>query len=362
MKKDLLILLILTLAVFAVFYKALLGFFAQDDFILISQFSQNGLWQNLINVFGVPTVTHWRPLHNLYFLIAGGLFGKNYIGYHLLTFFIHVLGSFFVYKVSEETLKNRKAAFIAAVFYSVSPIHFVSLFWISGSATMIGFMFLAAAFYFYLKKRFFLAVLLFVASLLASEAMAVGALVFLAWGILKGKVQKFTTVSVGAVAGIFGFVQLVLFKAPAAVDAYKIEFSRNILTALKYYILRVPGFIEGAGINIVSALLAVWFIIVGYFLAINILKSGGKKIYIFWTAVTALGVFPFILIPNHLSPHYMNISLWGLAVLVGLALEKTKNSAVIFLMAAIIIIDVWGTRTTENDNCVIKRANRAKTY
>ena len=67
MKKDFWVLLFLAILVFALWYKALFNFFAQDDFILINHFSQNNVWQDLKNLFGPPTVTHWRPIHNLYF-------------------------------------------------------------------------------------------------------------------------------------------------------------------------------------------------------------------------------------------------------------------------------------------------------
>ena len=78
MKKEFLVFLILLFFIFFVYQPAFLNFFAQDDFILINQFSQNNIWQDLKNVFGPPQVTHWRPIHNLYFFVAGNLFSENY--------------------------------------------------------------------------------------------------------------------------------------------------------------------------------------------------------------------------------------------------------------------------------------------
>jgi len=66
---------------FTFFYKSLNVFFVQDDYILINNFSQNNLWQDFKNVFAYPNVSHWRPLHNLYFLVSGNLFGKFYPAY-----------------------------------------------------------------------------------------------------------------------------------------------------------------------------------------------------------------------------------------------------------------------------------------
>ena len=125
-----------------VYRQAFFNFFAQDDFVLINYFSQNNLWQDLKNVFGPPQVTHWRPIHNLYFFATGNLFGRNYIGYHLLTFLLQIGASFFVYKVARKLTGNFQAAVVAGLLYGIHPAHFISMFWISGGATVIGFLLL----------------------------------------------------------------------------------------------------------------------------------------------------------------------------------------------------------------------------
>lgn len=362
-KRNILVFLFLAAASSIVFYQSFFNFFAQDDFILISQFSQNGLWQNLVNIFGKPTVTHWRPFHNLYFLISGSLFGRNYIGYHLLTLAIHILGSFLIYKICEKILKNQEAAGFAAIFYLLSPINFVSLFWISGSATTIGFMFLAGAFYSYLNKRFFLAIALFVASCMASEAMVFGAAIFLAWEELFGKLKmKITLLVIGLTALLFAFLQLTLFVPASAIDSYRIEFSPNIIFAFKYYLLRLPGFIEGAGVNLVSSALMLWLAILASIFVKELLNNGQRKFYIFAVLIIAVGLFPFALVPNHLSPHYMNISLWGLSMLIGLILVQAPKRAVYFLISTIVVINAFGIATLQENSWVTKRSNLAKSY
>ena len=130
MRKDFWVLLFLVILVFSLWHKALFNFFAQDDFILINQFSQNGLWQDIKNAFGPPQVTHWRPIHNLYFLVTGNIFGKNYFGYHILTFLFHIGTGFFIYKTVQKLTNDFKTALTAGVVYTVHPAHFISLFWI----------------------------------------------------------------------------------------------------------------------------------------------------------------------------------------------------------------------------------------
>src|SRR3989344_6094813 len=74
-------------------------------------------------------------------------------GYHLATFLFHIGAAFFVYKTVQNLTNDFKAALIAGLIYGAHPAHFVSLFWISGGATTIGFFFLISAIYCYLLKK-----------------------------------------------------------------------------------------------------------------------------------------------------------------------------------------------------------------
>lgn len=364
MRKDILVLLFLAACGVLVFYKSFFNFFAQDDFILINHFSQNGFFANLANVFGKPIVTHWRPIHSLYFFIGGSLFGKNYVAYHLLALIIHITSSFLIYKTMIKITKNAAAAIGSAIFYITSPVHFVSLYWISGGATLVGFTFLIASFYFYLLKKFALTIGLFIAALLASEAMVMGAGIFLAWSFWENgklKIGK-PMIWIGAIAVFFAFIQFIFLSPSAAVDAYRIKISPGVLIALKYYLLRIPGFIEGTGLTKLSAVFILWLFTIGVLGLREFLKRTAKRIFIFAALVILFGFFPFVLIPNHLSPHYMNISLWGASILVGLSLVKIKRPIVVVLLAAIVVINFLAVGEIGNSHWVIQRGNLAKNY
>ena len=127
MKKNLLVLVLLIITSTIVFRNSFSFFFAQDDFLLINEFSQNNFITDIKNTFGLPKITHWRPMHNLYFLVSGNLFGKNYSLYHLLTFILHISVAFLTYKIIEKNTKNSRLALAAAFIYSVHSAHFVTL-------------------------------------------------------------------------------------------------------------------------------------------------------------------------------------------------------------------------------------------
>src|SRR3989344_9027615 len=243
------------------FYKSLDVFFTQDDFILISNFSQNNLWEDFKQVLAYPNVSHWRPLHNLYFLVSGNLFGKFYPAYHLLTIMIHAASAFMIFKVLRLLTKNTNTSLLGAIIYAVHPSHFVSIFWISGSATTIGFLFFISSFYLYLKNQKKWAIVIFALSLLASEAMVVGAIIFISYeflikGTMKDKrfLLKVITISLG-----FLLLRFLFLTSDTTFKTYPFEISKGTIAAFRYDFLRTLGFAEASQDTITSIILILWF-------------------------------------------------------------------------------------------------------
>ena len=361
-RKDILVCLLLAVLTALVFYKSFFNFFAQDDFILINHFSQNPFWENLKNVFGYPTVTHWRPLHNFYFLISGPLFGKNYFFYHLLTFGLHIAGSFFVYKVVMRILANEKAAFIAGLLYALSPIHFVSLTWTSGGATVIGFFFFITSFYSYLCKRKILSIVLFVLSFLASEAMVVGVLIFLVWTMFNKKYfDKFVLAALGLISLVFSAVRITFLNPGNISASYKLNFSSDDLLALKYYLARIFGVGEMANWQL-KTLLIIWVMGILILLVNYLRKRRAFENIAFGTFIILVGLFPFVLIPEHLSGHYMNISVFGLSITIGILISKARDYLAWAVVVFFMLISLSSVVTMGGNHWAVQRANLAKKY
>src|SRR3990167_11117674 len=119
--RNIFVLSLFSILSFSFFYKSLDVFFVQDDFILINYFAENNLLADLKNVFAYPSVSHWRPFHNLYFLISGNLFGKFYPGYHALTLMIHIASAFMIFKVLRLLTKNANASLLGTLVYALHP-------------------------------------------------------------------------------------------------------------------------------------------------------------------------------------------------------------------------------------------------
>lgn len=365
MKKDLTVIAILSLATLIVYRLSFFNFFAQDDFILINQFSQNNLFVDIQKSLGRPEVTHWRPFHNLYFLISGNLFGTNYIFYHLLTFIILILTGFFLYKTTFLFSKEKSLSLLSSLLYVAHPAHFVSLFWISGGATVIGSFFLIASFYNLLNQRRKISLILYICALLASEAMIVGLPILIAYEIVEKEKNLINATYKNLVpiclSFLFLFVRFFLFTSKTTFDTYKLELNLKSLSAVKYYILRTVG-LEESSTLIIKILLLIWLVPLVIILAKKLLEKGFEKKFLFFSFVTLTGSFPFVLIPNHLSPHYMNISIIGFAALISLAFQNLKAWQTTIFVIFFIILSFFQVNTTFKNNWVTKRSRIAKSY
>lgn len=359
MKKDSPVFLFLGLIASLVYFKTYSVFFAQDDFILINHFSQNTFLVDLGNVIGAPKVSHWRPVDNLYYFIAGNVFGKNYFGYHIFTFLLHITAAFFVYKLTFKLLGKKSAAVFGSLIYAISPVHFISLAWISGNATLIAFLFYIIALYLYIKGRKF-ALIFYLFSLLASEAFFFASITFLAWDYLSAK--KLSIRSFVFILTAISFIIIkILFLTPAATyETYRLDLSLNNVNTIKYYLLRIIGFAESSGDLRASLTLVIVILFVFSKLTRNFRRD--KDIIIFALFVTASGLFPFILLKDHASPHYMGLSLFGFSILSAAAFLNLNRKTQIALIAVITLLYTSSVNLTYSNSWVVKRSLIAKSY
>ncbi|OGE35402.1 hypothetical protein A3E66_00210 [Candidatus Daviesbacteria bacterium RIFCSPHIGHO2_12_FULL_37_16] len=348
---------------FSIFYKSLDVFFVQDDFILINHFSQNSLWLNFTQIFAFPNISHWRPLQNLYFLVVGNLFGRFYPGYHASILIMHVILAFVIFKVLKLWTKDRNASFLGAIVYAIHPSHFVSIFWISGFATSIGPLFLISSFYLYLEGKKNWTLLLLVLSLLTSEAMVVGAVIFLGYEFLvkRKKMEKLFLLKVIAISLTFLLLKFLFLTPSATFKTYPLEISKDTITALRYYFLRTLGFAETSQDTFTSKVLIVWIASITITI-LRIFNGDNKKFILFFTLSAFAGLFPYVLIPNHLSPHYLNISIWAFASTVTFGFVSLKPSLRLIFVLTFVFTSILNIQLTYKNNWVIKRSEIAKLY
>lgn len=363
MRKNLSLLLFLAFLVFLVYHNAFSNFFAQDDFILLQKFSGSDLFSNIIKSLTAYHQTHWRPVHNLFFLVSGSYFGKNYPLYHVLLYSIHLTTSFLIFLISIRLLKDRSSAIISSVIYAIHPFNFGSLFWISGGATELAFMFFLISFNFWLQHQFKYSLLFYLTSLLASESMVVGVIIIYIWEVLNDRVNaRIKDIKIiFAFTFLFAILRFFLLTPKVAYNVYGVGLSSGSVFALKYYLLRVLGFAEANGDLMISIVLLIWIFVLLILFSKKIKVESQRKNIIFFFVVLIVGMLPFIAIPNHLSAHYMNVSVWALTSVVGILLSG-KKVLCYFMLFVFIIICVISTKTTKDNSWITARAQLSKEY
>lgn len=351
MKKHILLFLSFLFLSYLLFGNSLELFFAQDDFILINKFSQNTILTDFKNLFSF-TDTHFRPIHNLYFLILGNIFEKNYTAYHIVGILVHSFASLFVYLTIKQFVGSSFAAFSGALLYLVNSSHFVSLFWISGNAVEIGFLFFCTSLLFWVNKKYLKSLTFLLLASLASESFILGYLIVIFYELLKVKNARELKwlYRGGLVFGLFAVLRFVYLTTSQIYDTYKIEVSIRTFSSLKYYLLRVAGFSEMSDDLLVSfSLLIFWGVILKRLIDAELPTFK----MLFFISIIATGLIPFIFLPHHLSPHYMNMSILGSVLFVAMVFKKrTKiNYLLLCLFIATSAINVF---RTDNHWVVIK--------
>lgn len=363
MKREFLIFLVLVIMSVIVFSKSFANFFAQDDFVLIQEFSGGNFTLDIARAFGPPTVTHWRPMHNLYFLATGNLFHKNLVAYHIVTFIIHIVSAFLIYKIAYRLHKDLMTSIASGIVYACHPAFFISLFWISGSATTIGFFFFVFSFYLYLVEKRGLWVLLFFLSMLASEAMLVGVFIFIAYrfcaNIQKNKDNFWLKIALGAL--LFIALRFVFFKSVSLGSDYQLRVGFVTLSTLKYYVLRMFAFPD-IPFDLIWILLLIFWACVLVISSRNIAREKFASRVQFYSAIIVFGLFPFIFLPNHLSAHYINISVFGFCLLLGYLLSKTKPVVITSIVVIFGLLSAGSVNGMITNSWVVRRSKIAKEH
>jgi len=86
------------------------------------------LFSNLGTPGGLP---YYRPMAKVVFLLGYLLFGPSSFGFHLVSLLLNTAVVGILFLLAEELLKDRVAAFAAAVLFALHPIHVEAVAWIS---------------------------------------------------------------------------------------------------------------------------------------------------------------------------------------------------------------------------------------
>jgi len=164
---------ILVLLPFLVYLNCLHNDFVYDDFHLVSQNRGIKSLHNLPRVLGFKKkVGSYRPVRMAsyaldYFIdqhlwshfksLAGSYDGYdkglNPFGYHFSNLAYHIITLLLVFLVVNALTENSLVAFLAALLFSIHPVHTESVAYISGRRDILSALFYLLGFYFFIKYR-----------------------------------------------------------------------------------------------------------------------------------------------------------------------------------------------------------------
>src|SRR3989338_7267540 len=131
------------------FYPSLNYYFFQDDWFVLNWVRTD----EFLSFFTFRTdIIYWRPLSMpIFFWINYKIFGLNPLGFHLVSFSIFLLLLVSIYKLFLILLEKRSISLLGTFLYSIWPVHFMSLSWLSTTSYILMSLFQILSIFFFIN-------------------------------------------------------------------------------------------------------------------------------------------------------------------------------------------------------------------
>ncbi len=367
--------LILSTLLFSPF---IFGFFVQDDFFFLA-ISKAHTFRELFDFF-IPRadVVWYRPLSSqVFFFLGRRLFGLDPFYYHLVVLITHLLNIILIYYLALTMFKNHYIGILSSFIYGLSSVHFIALFWLSTYSFVLGPTFVLLTLLLYLKNKYYLSFASFIIGLLTSEVVLltlvpISILVYYKQKSLGKLLLKLFPCLITTLLLIY--FRKIIF--PSSISGpYNIIVSMSFIFLFKFYLFRLLGLpMLVDTLNIQNRLLviipAIIISVMGLFALYKALhniklqkieKRGDyiRKI-IFLIFLFLSFIFPFLLLPNHYSPHYLTYSLIGASILLSFIFSYVHKLVTVTFITCFAFLQVTSIFITYNSHWIVKRAHVAE--
>lgn len=369
-----------------IIYSPLLNiFFAQDDFFLLAV-SRPKNAADFLSFFIPRYDTVWyRPLsQQIFFFLGQRLFGLNAWAFHMSLLLTHTVNVILVYFFLSLLVKNRWAAMFGSAFYAFNPSHFLSLAWPAAYGFLLGptfYLGVIIAYFKYLQTKKFMwyltSFVLFLLSILAIELniISVGVIVILELLFSDSREKKFAINIAKKLTPFFAVALTILigrfliFPPETIGLPYHFTFATTMVSSFIWYNLRASGLVQslwlGESLKWIHLVSWTLFWLMTLTLATAGFNNRLNKTFTLSLILTVLGEFPFLLLPEHRSPHYLSYALIGvgasLSVLFSQRFNFNKLCSFFTLGLIFLIIFSWtGVKIEQKTHWIVKRAAIAK--
>ncbi|MCL5408797.1 MAG: tetratricopeptide repeat protein [Candidatus Omnitrophica bacterium] len=165
--------IIIFLAVMAVYINAIFNPFIFDDFALVvnNPYIKNFLnfpyyWTH--NLFINGTSGFYRPLQTILYAVIYHLFGLNVVSYHLLNIFLHAGNAILIYILLKK-LYSEKVSFLISLLWAIHPIQTQAVTYMSGTADPLCLFWTLLTILFFSTRRYIFSIFSFIFALLSKE-------------------------------------------------------------------------------------------------------------------------------------------------------------------------------------------------
>lgn len=256
-------LLILITVNLAVFIPSMNGDFLWDDKYFISEnpyiLSPYFLPNFLISPFGGLSGTDensirfdrsrqfYRPFSSLSYWADRKIWGFNPAGFHLTNILLHTANTIILYFILLNLGLSKISSFLSSLLFSLFPLHFENVSWISGRTDLLSFLFASLSLLFFLKflKRkdyvlLSLSSLLYLFSLLSKESAIF--LIIIYFFVLYLREPKFKDSVISMIPFILSFSVWLILRS-MALGSRTFEYSgrtlSDFLSTTGHYVFRI---------------------------------------------------------------------------------------------------------------------------
>jgi hypothetical protein len=354
-------LLLVFIAVLAIYFPVFSLYFTQDDFFHLKMGTASSVsdflnFFSFRNPYGYP---FYRPLATqVYYFLMKSLFSLQPLYFHLTSFLFFLGNIFLVYGIGEKLLKKRHFGFLMSFLYALNASNLGSLAYISNFQEIGMAFFLFLSFWLYLENKK-IAPLFFVFSLLSKENAMVFPLLLIVYEFLLGKKKWKKTLFYWFILGFYVVFRLGggLLASPLGgpdVSVYQPIFElRTLINSYFWYLLWGIGLPEmlidfvGPGLKIDPRLIIYYrrevqiifsaSLVFVLLLAGSILRSPKKEkkkeaFFLLWFLI---GLLPVIFWPWHKFSYYLTLPLLGL---IGFFVLLLKNLPKILIGVAVLLL------------------------
>ncbi len=310
--------------------------FSQDDwyFLSISRAQNVSEVFNFFNPFSQAGFAFFRPLSTqLYYFVFTRVFGLFGSPLYMHIFMLILQGScgYLVYLLVTKLKISHSTALLIALVYATSSAQFLSLFYIAATQQLLSAFFGLLSLNYFLDKKLWLSSLFFLFALLSKETAIMVPFIAVTLTLLEKPRLSFKQF-IPYLIIFFSYLAMRLVTSSPTQREYHFAIGFNVVSTLRWYFLfafgaaeewiryatpafgiALPRFVQDFGPLGLSVTV---FTILNFSIFILSLLRNNLRQTVLYLAWFTLAIAPVLFLLNHRYPHYLDLALIPLLLIV----------------------------------------------